>query len=166
MPSALVQVADAVTAAIAGHDFGIEFEAERSHADWEFELKDAKCLKVDVVPLKYLSSTLSGRGGPDVNPVNYQCSVGIAIRKKFGPGEQDPATGRTEKEEVDRLIYLVEQMHGFISSWTQRTAMAGTKWSETNIRETYDAKHLHDWRQFTGLIDLTFTAKVDVDTSA
>jgi len=165
MPSALVQVADAVTAAIAGHDFGIKFECERSYPNWDLKLEEAGCLRVDVVPVRHISSTPAGRGGPDVNPINYRCAVDIGVRKKFGFSDQRATDGRTVIAEIDRLVELVEQIHGFISAWQQRNILSNIKWGETDIRASYVGDHLKDWPQFTGLIGLTFTAKVDVDTS-
>jgi hypothetical protein len=164
--AAIVRVADAITAAIAGHNFGIEFVTERSYADWKFELDKSNCLRVDVVPMRHTSAEMNARGGPDINHISYQCVIGIGIRKRFDQGDQEAINGRVALSEIDRLVLLTEQIHGFVCSWEKRNILAGITWEETEIRATYVGEHLRDWRQYTGLIDLTFTAKVDVDTSS
>lgn len=151
MPSALVQVADAVTAAIAGHDFGIEFACERSYPDWDSELKETGCLRVDVLPVRHTESTLNTRGS-----VAYNCLTEIGIRRKFGQGEQQVVNGRIELSEVDRLVYLVEQIHELLCGWDKRQLAADIAWQDTEIRASYVPPHLKDWRQFTGIIAATY----------
>lgn len=151
MPSALVQVADAVTAAIAGHDFGIQFECERSYPNWDLKLEDADCLRVDVVPAELVRSDID-----DHKSAVYDCAIDIGVRKRFDQNDQEPLTGRIEKTEVDRLIYLVEQIHDYFCDDGKRELADNMNWRSTVVRAAYIREHLKDWRQFTGIIRITY----------
>jgi len=151
----LVKVADGVTAEInaaleAGEFEGLQFTAERSYADWkDDELEDLDCLHVDVVPVRYDNTDLDSRGS-----VGYVCSVDIGVRKKFGQGDNSQS-GRIRKEEVDRLVLLVEQLHEHFCKDLLSTFEDAT-WRDTKIPTTFSRRHLRDARLFLGVIRVSF----------
>lgn len=147
----LVQVAEAVKAAIVAHDFGIAFECNRCYPDLDEKLKNAGKLRVDLVPFGHPVSELASRGS-----TSYRCTVQIVTRKRFDFGDQQVDSGRIEPAEIDRLILLEEQIHEFLCHEDQRELRANMNWQAMKITDTYLTKHLREMQQFTGLMLVTY----------
>lgn len=150
--AAIVRVADAVTAAISGNDFGVEFETERSYADWKQALEELDCLRVDVVPVIHNEADVSTRD----NRVDYTCQVDVAIRKRFNQSDQNAVDGRVANSEIDRLVLLVEQIFEFLTHPDRRRLSDSITWESAKVLWTCNRKDLRDNRQFTGLVRYTY----------
>ncbi len=151
--AALVYVADLVTAALNAHEFGegVQFQAERSYADWDLALTDADELHVDVVPVGHPTAVLRSRGS-----VTYEVTVNIGLRKRFTQGESEKSDGRITLAEVDRLVQLLEHIHELMCGWDKRSLATDVAWQNSRITDSFVPEHLRQNRQYTGLILLTY----------
>jgi hypothetical protein len=145
--SALVQTAQSIADELNAHTFTLRFTAERSYRT-DLELEDLDTLHVDVVPVN-APSELASR-----EVISYDCSVDIAVRKKFEPKDHDKA-GEIDRDEIDRLMLLVQEVHEFLVR-RRLTTFEEAAWQSTDIRLWYFPRHLREFRQFTGLIRVVF----------
>lgn len=154
MVAVLIEVADAVTSelqtAVDANEFtGLQFVPERSYADWDEELADFDELHVDVVPVNYDQTDLDAR-----ESVGYVVSVDVVIRKKFSQ-EKRLQDGKIDKEEIDRLVLFVEEIHEFLCKLTL-TEYDNAIWRETAIRSAYSRDHLRTMGMFLGIVRVSF----------
>lgn len=149
MPAVLVLAAEAVLLAIQGHTFSLPFEAERSYANWDLKLEDAAGLRVDVVPVFNPNSEMDSRGS-----LKYELAVDVGVRKRLGLDAQ-AESGQIDVEEIDRLVFLVEELHEFFLG-RRLNDESNAIWTAVDIRAAYIPRHLKELRQFTGLIRLSF----------
>ena len=150
----LVAAAKAVYDAIDGHDFGIEFDLERSYADWELERDQEMPLRVDVVPFRHSKIELASRAG-----ITYEVEVDIAVRMSFGQDSQG-AGGRIPNEEIDPLVKLVEDIHEFFVK--EIVGSGDQPWIASVIRAPFVPQHLRNLRQFTGLVRITVSPVTNI----
>ena len=150
MSAVLVDVATAITAELAAASLGQTFVPARSYADWDEQLEDAGTLHVDVVPVNYDESALDSR-----ESIGYVVSCDVGIRKRFGTDDQEVSTGRIELAEIDDLVLLVEAIHEFFIE-RRLAGYESAVWRETKIRSAYIRKHLREYRQFTGMIRVSY----------
>lgn len=159
MSAVLVEIADAVTDLLNAAAFETyvtdleiadEWEAERSWADWDLELKDAGELLVDVVPVTHDRSELETRGS-----IVYESSIDIGCRKKFHTADETIETGRVDAGEVDRFVWLVEKIHEYFCK-DRFADYQDAVWDSTKIVVACDRKMLKQNRQFFGAVRLTF----------
>jgi hypothetical protein len=161
--AALVYVADLVAAALNAHDFGegVQFQAERSYADWDLKLEDANELHVDVVPVNLPSAVLNSRGN-----AGYDVTVDVGLRKRFTQQESEEHTGRIDLAEVDRLVYLLEQMHELLCGYDKRVLASNVAWQASTITDAFVPEHLRQNRQYTGLMRLTYRVKRELEAAS
>jgi hypothetical protein len=147
----IVSAGDAIVEAINEHEWGIEFSAARSYADWADELKVENVLHVDVVPLQtaYAKSELASRG-----KVKHRLGFDIAVRKKFGRQDQN-VENRVERAKLDSLVYLTEALHHFFVAG-RLSGFEAAVWQSSDIVLTYSRKHLREYRQFLSIVRLMF----------
>lgn len=150
----LTTIADAITAELAaavrdGKFEGMQFTPERSYADWDDDLKDLDCLRVDVVPVGHEDASRETRGS-----LKYDCSIDIGVREKFGAEARDKH-GRIQVERVDRLALLIEEIHEFFIS-RRLTGLEAAVWVETKIVSSYDREKLRDLGLFVGFVRVTY----------
>lgn len=164
MPDAvLVSVADAVASALNDPDSGFsqEFEAIRSYADWEDALddKDSDRLLVDVVPVGILEVELETRGS-----LIYSPDIDVLVRQRLGP-EKRNAGGKFRKEEIDALVYLVQELHEFfcIDRLPDFKDAAWDAEKGTRILAIYKRTHLRQHHQFTGHIRVPFKVSKEIN---
>lgn len=133
----ILDIADAVVAALNGGTFSQPVAAER-HYQPKFELSEMTDLKVSVVPRGLLSKTLDrGRDSFD-----YQ--IDLAVQQKT---DMTPAA-------LDALMGLVEE----IADRFRRQPLSGTdaRCVEVENDPVYSPEHLESLRQFTSVLTLTF----------
>lgn len=151
-----VSVATAVLAMVSDADLSQKFTAERSYADWELELTDYSRLHVDVVPVMNDQLVdLAARGIAAGAKVNYTVPIDIAVRYRFGQDEQDDTTGRIPNAAVDSLVALVVDIAELFTKQRLTDFTAGVH-QETRITANPVKQHLHQLRQFTGIVRVTF----------
>ena len=146
-----VGVAQAVAAALAAADLSQDFTPERSYANWELELENADCLRVDVVAvIDKQTCVLFTRGKK-----RYTIPVDIAVRKRFAPNEQDDETGRIDIAELDALCLLTEEIHGLFMK-ESLDGFDSAVWDRTEISVSPVTDHLKKFRQFTSIVRIPF----------
>jgi hypothetical protein len=147
-----VDIADAITTALAGATFSKSIEPVRSYAEWDESLEDFNTLHVDVVPLQ----TGPAMALEEREAVEYTCQIDIGVRYRFGTVEQESTTGRVDVAEIDALKLLIQEIAEYFM--TDRLTDTNTAiWQETNIQQSWSRKHLREMRQFFGFVRLTFT---------
>lgn len=166
MDSAIVAVRKSVVARIEGLRSSLsiqEFTLTGSYAQWDLDLSKTEAaeldecdkLRVDVVTHGSLQQlAMSSRG-----TVSYSIPVDIMIRRRFGQDKQNDDTGKIEVSEIDKLMFLFEQIHLMFAQ--QRLADSQlTVWDGegggTKPLWTPNIEHLKQWRQFSALLRVFF----------
>lgn len=164
MPDAVVTaVTKGVLAELAGAVFSQTITPERSYADWELALEteraeDGNRLLVDVVGHMTTQEVMPAARGDVGSPkLRYGVTVDIAVRKRFDQGQRDGDTGRVQLAEVDELVYLVQEIgeHFNLQRMNEFTAATHDK---TEVVVNPDRLHLREFKQFTGIVRITFNA--------
>ncbi len=157
MGAVLVDVAEAVKAELETGSFTLAITPERSYADWEDELEsdEAGRIRCDVVPVQIARSELDARG-----ELVYMAETDIGIRRRFDNDAASWTHGRVQLGDVDQLCQLVEQIHEFFAENNGRrlSTLTGATWEASEIRASYVRDHLREWRQFTGIVRVTYRA--------
>jgi hypothetical protein len=155
MPAILVSTADAVLNALADHRFSQEFEPVRSYADWELPLEDQDQLHADVVPVGSPDMELETRGS-----VGYVPQVDIVIRKRLASDQQE-ADGTLILPDIDDLVFLVQEIAEYFMA-DRLSEFDEAAWERTQMLAAFKPSHLRQYRQFTGIVRLTFKAQTDL----
>ena len=137
--SIITDIADAVAAELTAGSFSQPVAAERRNLP-QFELADMKSLKVTVVP-KGVVILPGGR-----THGHYDYTIDVAVQKKV---DQEEGT------EVDELLGLVDEIADHLR-FKRLTGFPGAVWLKTEHPAIYSQEHLHEMRQFTSLLTLTF----------
>jgi hypothetical protein len=154
MASVLASVADAIAAELNATDFGIEFTAVRSYADWDENLGDLDTLHCDVTPFSVDVSRVS------LSEADYKVTIGVLIRKRFATPD---AGGKIKLTDIDPLVELLEKIiEHFMPS--QESGQAGrlptmqdAAWDDdSDIKASYSRKVLRGNSQFSGWIHLVY----------
>lgn len=154
MPEAVsVSVAKAVEVMLRAATLSQEAVLERSYMDWELELDRADELRIDIVANTVKQKAeLAARGS-----LKYLVTVDIVVRKRLGVEDQDDDTGRIEIDEVDALMLLVQEVHETFAP-QRMTGFDAAAYQSTEIAVAPLMPHLHSYRQFTGIVRVTFQA--------
>jgi hypothetical protein len=134
--SIIADIADAVVAALNGHQFSQEFTAMRAYRP-EYDLRELADLRVTVVP-KSVEMTTAGRG-----LAQSDIQIDLAVQRKLSSGDN---------AEIDALMGLVQEVAEFIRS-TGRFGDA--VWVKTENSPIYSQEHLGEMRLFTSVLTLT-----------
>lgn len=135
----IIDIADAVAAAINAGTFSQSVTAEREYLPTH-ELAKSQGLTVTVVPRGITSQTT----GRKVLQQDYE--IDVAVRKKLQTKEQ---------EELDDLMELSEEVIRHLQL-TRLASYGVAIWIGTEVRAPYSPEHLHEFRQFTSLATLTY----------
>lgn len=134
------------------------FTPVRSYADWVQPLEVDDTLKestlyVDVVPV----ATSQEIEAASQSTLAYTSPVDVAVRYKFGQDKLNADTGRIELSEIDGLLLLVQEIHELFTLQRMQSFEPAT-WSGTKRLVAPHKPHLRDFRQFTGIVRVTFTS--------
>ena len=135
----VVDIADAVVAALNGHVFSQPFTARRCYVP-VFDLKDMKDLHVTVVPRGLEMATASR------SLLQDDVQIDVAAQKKL------PVDASGDQAAIDSMMGLVQEIADFIRS-TGRFGDA--VWVKTENKPIYLPEHLEQLRQFTSVLTLT-----------
>ena len=137
----VIDIADAVTAELAGGQFSQAFTPERRVLP-AFELADLAELKVTVVPKAVEIS------GSTRSVSRYDVQVDVGVQKKLG-ADLDA--------EVAELVGLVDEIADFLR---QRPLAAApyAVWVRTVVEPVYAPEHLAERRAFTSVLTVTYRA--------
>lgn len=157
MTARIVQLADAVTAALAAaaenDQFSRPFEVERNYADATTELSVANVTTLDVTPLAYDEADLVARSS-----LGYVATLRLGVRHKFSADFADSA-GRIPLAKVDELVKLVEEIYEFLAT-RQFDEIAA--WIGGGIPFIVAHDHLRQQRQFSAIIRARFRIEASV----
>ena len=135
----ITTVADAVVAELNSKTFSLPFTAQR-HYQPHYELKDLKSLHVTVIPNSLTTGNL-GRGVQQ-----QEVAIDIAVQQKLT---------RETHADLDPLLALAEEIAESFQA-KRLTAYPAAIWKQTDFRAIYSAEHLHQNRQFTSVMTITF----------
>jgi hypothetical protein len=135
--SKIQQVADAVVSELNGQTFSQSFTAEKKFLP-VYELKDLEKLQVTAVP-KAQSFMRLNRG-----QISTEVQVDIGIQKRI---ENDT--------EIENLLELAEEFAIFFNS-RQMESFSKAVCSNVKNEPIYALEHLEEYRQFTGILTLSF----------
>jgi len=134
--STVITIAEAVVAALNGHQFSQSFTAVRAYRP-EFDLRELADLRVTVVP-KSVEMTTAGRG-----LAQSDIQLDLAVQRKLSSGDN---------AEIDALMGLVQEIAEFIRC-TGRFGDA--MWVKTENSPIYAPEHLGEMRLFTSVLTVT-----------
>ncbi|NLY02727.1 MAG: hypothetical protein GXY83_42280 [Rhodopirellula sp.] len=143
-PSMVIQIADAVVAALNAATLSQPFSAVRYYLP-EFDLKEMKDLHVSVVPAE-LDEEIADRGRD-----RAEYKIHVAVQKRVA--KQD--SSGLDNAAIDALMQLVQE----IDDLFRHKPLAGFEqalWAKTENKPNYDPKHLQENQQFTSLLAFTF----------
>lgn len=147
-PEPLIDLADAIAAALNSTTFSQPFTAVRRYADLDAKLETLD-LAVEVVPVERLDTQLEVRGA-----IRYLPACDIVIRKRVG----GDATG-VDRTQVDPLITLLLEINDWLAI---RELEHQFTWQTTPIVTPVVHKHLREWHQYTGIIRVTYDTDHDL----
>lgn len=154
MSALLVDVAEAVTALINAGDDAAAFTptvTATNAFETKLSLTDSETLHCDVVPFG-MRHVLIAR-----SQAQYDCDVDVGLRYVFGSSDTD-TDGTVKRASVETYIDLLEQINDYCTAKSRR-ALSGVKtvWRRSEMFP-WDADHLREHRQYTGILRLTYTA--------
>lgn len=160
MPSVLATVAEKVKDLLvvgqAAEAFSTDITPGRAY-EVMIKLEDAGTVHCDVMPAAALTTAKRG------NLFDYDVTVEVVVRYGFTDDDTVDATGKITAASVDALVLLVEEINEYLARRANRTlatVLAGWRGSEVVL--PWEADHLRIWRQFTGLVRVTYTAEIDI----
>jgi len=132
----IVDTADAVVAALNGHEFSQSFTTQREYRV-EYNLKDMKDQRVTVVP-KAVEMTTAGRG-----IAQSDIQLDLAVQKKLTAGDN---------VEIDALMGIVQEIAEFVRAIGR---FGDAMWVRTENTPIYSQEHLGEMRLFTSVLTVT-----------
>lgn len=157
MQSELEKVAEAIRDELASGAFSKEFTPAETY-DPDLKLEDADTLQVDVVPVR------SEPERQDRGNIKWLNIIDIGIRYRFGTTHQDDATGEILNRHVHELFYLEQELVTFLFQHQKLTNHPNAALSEgPTVRIGWVTKHMSEWRQFTGIIRVTYQSETVID---
>ena len=163
-----ILLADAVTTVIntaeAASTFAVSFTPRRSYPDWDLSYEDLDGTEVDVV---FVSG--QGSGGDlveldSVGSLDYEPSIDVCVRHRFGPSDREPKTGRLLNASVDPLVKLVEQLQEVLATnrGTELSLGSGIEasWSNATMRTYVNQRRLREGF-FEGVVRVNFDVSKD-----
>ncbi|MEW4530213.1 hypothetical protein [Maioricimonas sp. JC845] len=132
-------IAEAVVAEINAGTFSQPVTAVRSYAP-QYELEELADCRVTVVP-KGLATLPGGRSH---NQHDY--AIDVAVQQKLTTADNT---------EIDGLLTLVEQIADAFR-FRRLSSYPDAIWLKTEHEPVYAPEHLHELRQFTSVLTLTF----------
>lgn len=140
----VIEIADAVVAALNGATLSQSFTAERLYLP-EFDLPTMDTLHVSVVPAE-LDEELADRTRD-----RAEYKIHVAVQKRVSK----PDVSGLNTQAIDGLMQLVEEI-GDLFRHKRLAGFEEAHWVKTENRPIYDPKHLKEHSQFTSLLVLTF----------
>ena len=135
----ITDIADAIVAELNGTLFVPSVTAERHYVP-QFELTEMQALHVTVVP----RSAAFGMADRTRSQSDY--SIDIAVQQKLQAGDN---------AEVDPLLGLVEQIADHFRG-RRLDSYPAAAWLRTEQTVLYAPEHMHELRQFTSVLTLTY----------
>jgi len=145
MDATVIQIADAVTAALNASTLSQPITAKRYYLP-EFDLKDMDTLHVSIVPAE-LDEAMADRSRD-----RGEYKIHVAVQKRVS---NQGSTG-IDSEAIDGLMALVEE----IDDLFRHKRLAGFKqaaWAKTENKPIYDPRQLKESGLFVSLLVFTFS---------
>lgn len=141
--SVIAAVADEIVSKVNGGSFSQSFTAVRAYVH-STRLKDNDALAVYVAP-KDASTEWLARGERQRELTFY-----ASVMKRLPQGFTNA--------DVDSLVALVEEIDGYLSNAANRLITNGS-FVSSELVPPVDGRHLIEWGQFTGVIEVTYRVK-------
>ena len=138
MTATVVTIAEAVVDEINAASFSQPLVAAR-HYTPSFELSEMSELKVSVVPRSVTSKAL------DRSRDSFEYQIDVAVQKRV----EETLT------ELDELMELVEEIADHLRT-SLLTTLPDVRCMEVVNAPIFSSEHLHEFRQFTSLLTLTY----------
>lgn len=172
MTAVPILLAEAITTAINDavdeSYFETAFSARRSYPDWDIDYKDLQGFGDPVVDVVFVSGQASGGDTIELDSAgsqNYQPSVDICVRYRFGASDRDSETGRLLNGPVDNLVSLVEQLHELMASERMTSLQLNdtlvADWFNANVRTYVNQRRLREG-YFEGVVRVNYSVTKDI----
>lgn len=138
--STILDIADAVTAALNAGPFDPALAAERRYQP-AFDLADLAALKVSVVPKSVTISNATRESG------FFDCAIDIGVQKKIA-----------DDAEMDTLVDLIEQIADHLRQKRLDDAPEAAFVSIAN-EPVFAPEHLDQQRVFTSVLTVTYRVR-------
>jgi hypothetical protein len=161
----LADVADAVANELNANNFGQQFTARRSYADWDIALEETPATKgklyCDVVPVTYESADREDRGA-----IRYLVPVDVVFRKLVPSSARVP-DGCVSNEFIDCLVEFNEGVYEHFMATAPRIDPAAKLVEQTWITaygriDAATESMLRLQSQWTGVFRLTYAVTVQI----
>ncbi|HEX4131463.1 MAG TPA: hypothetical protein VHZ24_15595 [Pirellulales bacterium] len=141
MAAALVEIADAVVAALSAATYSQPISACRKYLA-NYEIKDLEPAVVVTVIPRNSTSTPATR-----TACQYDHTIDLAVQNKISGSDED----------LDALVNLVDEIEKSLRLQTLTTISGRqAKWAGTTSEAAYDLKHLEEKRVFTSVLTLSY----------
>jgi hypothetical protein len=138
MTATIVTIAEAVVEQLSAASFSQPLVAAR-HYTPSFELSEMSELKVSVVPRSVTSKAL------DRARDSFEYQIDVAVQKRVNE----------TLAALDELMQLVEEIADHLRTSPLNT-LPDVRCMEVVNAPIYSSEHLHEFRQFTSLLTLTY----------
>lgn len=138
----LLEIADALLAALNAEDFSQAFTAVRSYRP-DFDLPELATLRVSVVPKA--DTTSAATRTDDFHEV----SVDIGVQQRVPQGDRDA---------LDALLTLMQELGDFLKRRRLDGVPAAT-WVRTANEPVFDPDHLAEKSVFTSVLTVTYRVR-------
>ena len=145
MDATVIQIADAVTAALNASTLSQPITAKRYYLP-EFDLKDMDTLHVSIVPAE-LDEAMADRSRD-----RGEYKIHVAVQKRVS---NQGSTG-IDSEAIDGLMALVEEIDDLFRH-KRLTNYEQAAWIKTQNKPIYDPKQLKESGLFVSLLVFTFS---------
>jgi hypothetical protein len=136
----VIEVADAVVAAINASPLVTAHPPAQRHYRPQFELSELKSTRISVVPKAILISGLARSSN------QHDCSVDVAVQRKLTTADA---------AEIDPLMQLAQDLSDLLRL-ARLPAMPTAVWIKTENSPLYALEHMENQRVFTGLLTVTY----------
>jgi hypothetical protein len=159
MQPEIEKVAEAIRDELASGSFSKLFKPGETY-DPKLQLEDADTLRVDVVPVR------SEPERQDRGNIKWFNIVDIGVRFRFGTTHQNDSTGAILNRHIHGLFYLEQEIVTFLFQHQRLTNYDNAALSEDPVvRLGWSPKHMAEWRQFTGIIRVTYQTETEINPS-
>lgn len=161
MASRIRETAAAIVAKLeAGRDANaFTFDADIDYgyqANWKLEALERTKLNVLVLPVR---STL--RQTSRAECFDDEITFDVIARKKFADVEIDD--GLIRRADIEKCLDTLEEMNDYLAdpdnqslTTTNYTALWLSAGPDMGVRVPWDAKHLNEWHQYTGVLRVMY----------
>lgn len=153
MTARVAELGDALVELLEGMSWsGEAYSVDRVYDDGDELLSDSETNRIHVSVV--MPEDYDGYEQDTNHSVAIRVTYAIVIRKRFAAVDQRPQDNTVDRDELDAMVELVENLADSPLFDTTLTNFAS--WAETQVDQLYRRDHLRQYRQFTGSVSVTF----------